>query len=548
MPYKIDRDLLKESPLKDYKSLADNDFIYVSPDKGELQIDSERNVQFGGQFLLNNDKAAIQELTPEQFDQEIAKLLFPAGYAKAQTQIEMLRKYYSQGFLFYASTTLGEATVAASNNQWVMGETTFKGADKRGSYTVNLRYEPATDQIILELVMHKYYLYDIPENEEYSMRGSQWNFELTPAGFRFRDANIQEKIVYDIILGRDQLDSLEKLPTPPSLRDEFNAAFHEIYNPNRISRRDAGAFVGLNDDTDPYNAVYDKIETYPLGIILSIPKNVVKLFTEFLPLLIEKASALAIARSADVTENRILRTLLQAAPAAIFALAWTYRQIARRLTSPARSCKDAYNFGARYHKVLGVALASVSALVTVGTFVLTAYGVAIGLAAAGAPFLANAAIWEVGETAGLGALLTAGGIKLGALFGVSLSTFSANVLAGAVITSAITAGLILIRDRFKAALGWKASRDVEIEEQEIIDANRLEHEERMEAKAEHDVVNSIATTQKPDEPSQVSELDKEASTVRFNPLFQPADRKPELEDKHEAAIEEEIQPAPRKKS
>jgi hypothetical protein len=547
MPYKIDRDLLTESPLKDYKELAANNFIYVSPDKAELQADAERQVQFGGKFLLDNDKAAIQKLTPEQFNEEIAKLIFPAGYANSQAQIDLLQKYYTQGFLFYASSTLGEAVLAQTKGKYVMGETTFLGRDKSGSYNVNVRYDSATDQVLLELVMNKYYVFDMANNEEYPMRGSQWVYELTPQGFRFRDANIEEKIIYDMILGRDELDSLEKIPTQtaiPTLRDQFNAAFHEVYNPNRISRNDVGAFVGLNDDTDPYNAVYDKIETYPLGIILSIPKNILKLFTEFLPLLIEKASALAIARSAEVTRNSALRILLQAVPAATFATAWTFRQIARRLTSPVQSCKDAYNYGARYHKVLGVALASLSALVTVGTFVLAGYGAAIGLAAAGAPFLAKAAIWEVGETAGLGSMLTAAGIKLGALFGATLSTFSASVLAGTVITSAITAGVILIRDRFKAALGWKARRDVEIEEQKIIDANRLEHEERVA-----DRVNSIATTHKLDEPSQVSELhEEEASNIRFNPLFQPAEQKAEVEEhKHEAAIEEEQKPDPQKR-
>jgi hypothetical protein len=412
-------------------------------------------------------KESIANSSLSNFElEQIMEHEFP-GDIQGKSLARIFLSYYTQGALDLAIQPLGlditKIDMTQYNSSVIIGDMPQRPNDPNSRNETNVYFKDGN--VYLESHL-KAYKVDHNGNSSLLVDGSKWTFQIVEGGFKFIKAEVHNKLIYDIFMGTRYPENLESFPAYP-LKSRIRNAFHEIFNPQGYEGRDVAAFFGVKFSAkDTYNQTLEKIEL-PFAVVLSIPKNIIKLFSEFFPLIVEKAAQMVIQKSADYFGNALLRNAAQVVPALIFALAWTVRQIGSRLTSPVASLKKAYAFGAKYHRGLGVALAGLSAIITLGTLVATGAAASAALASAGMPFLASAISWLTPHMTTLGSFLASTCVKAAAAVGISISTGSASLLAGSIVMAFIISTAITFRSMLKKGLSsffdWNNNANQEIE-------------------------------------------------------------------------------------
>lgn len=229
-------------------------------------------------------------------------------------------------------------------------------------------------------------------------------FKLTENGFELLEYNTNSPIVYDLLRGikptsldwyknRDrntwtwwQQNSRLFEPVFPDsyvapLGERLRNTYHQLFNTDNPYRSDVAAFFDWpseDNDTHIFLKVVRYIGTFSF---LSPIKNVFKLVLEGTPAFLEELGGWILDKSKQILsfpETDTTRTERNLARVGVVCGAILYgaskltRQVTMRLTSPIRSMKEAYEFGAQAHWSVGILLGAVSAVVSVGLTALAA--------------------------------------------------------------------------------------------------------------------------------------------------------------------------------
>jgi hypothetical protein len=545
--YKLSQQRMKASTNSYIKNLVDADFVESykndnTPKATELYGDLCRGLKINGVSVVNHEGyfyvndynqfctrydfdcqlkclkpvPDASEITNEEF-RKILDAEFPGSFGDLPFYRVLLQQY-TQSIAYSAVAPLEE--MAQKVNMHI-GENVQGINDGRNKET-NIYFK--NNRVFMSIELAAYHIIDQTTGQEHVIEGSKWVYLLEENGFKLMHANIYNETAFSMFLGYDAPSSLPEYPDY-SMSRHVRDAFHEIFNPDKNEKyytNDARAFFGMKSEAnDDYNIMYEKIEK-PLGILLSIPKNILKLVTEFLPLVVEKA-AWKLIQNMDSIEIKFFR-LFMTIPYVIYGLAWVTRQIGSRLTSPLRTFREAYAAGNEYHPALGVAFATVSGLLTVGTLIATGFAASAIFASAGVSAFAAADIWLSTHTAAVGSFLVAASTKAATLLGVSISSTAASIVAGSAIVSAMVTSVIAIREQFKTALSYMFQRKLSA------DAERAIMESVKQAQVAADLVE-MEKAQKAEEALQIVKL--KALVKEFDAEPAPA---PDFKSSHDQIL------------
>jgi hypothetical protein len=406
--------------------------------------------------LVKVTKSLYSETDPNYLsDDELKAMLdgiFPGKFGE-KNYSSLLMAYYTQSIVAYALVPLDMAARESSNQRLGIGEVrsnlgkeNFLELKNPG----NIYRNPHDGYVYLESTISGYEVYDTSTGRNCTIKGSTWVFVLEKNGFKVVEADIPDERMKQMYLSLVAPKKLEDFPEY-SLLSRIRDAFHETYNRNsRNYSRDAAAFLGYKERGNTYLQNYETLEL--LALPLTVLKNTLKLFTEFFPRVIEKTMEKIVLHSRLTIKNLVLLGFANIIPTAIFGIAWGFRQIASRLTSPVNSFKSAYENGASYHPLVGVLTAGLSAAISLGLMIaIGAAGVAV-LSAAGVGVAVSAATWITSNTAAIGSFCTLAAAKATAALGIPLSGTAVTVVAASIFTSTIIAGVMVLREGFKAAV------------------------------------------------------------------------------------------------
>jgi hypothetical protein len=453
-------DLRKDMP----RSLKLNHVEYVRD--GNIWIDEEKYlIPVGDNFSrVEQIKNFTHEGTPNYFTDTELKIFLDyqfRGKFGEKDYSSLIVEYYSQGLLGYALTPLTLASLTASKGRLLISEIRPNVADDistKATKSNNLYISPLDNFVYLESTINAFEVVDVEiPSRRCTIQGTTWVFKLTENGFRFVEAKIHDKRAEDMYIHMKAPATLEEYPEY-SLRSRIRDAFHEIYNPNSNNYdRDAAAFFGYKEVGNSYLQNYETLEL--LAIPLTLVKNTLKLFTEFFPRVVEKAMDKVVLHSRESISNKNLLRLANFIPTVIYGMAWGFRQIASRLTSPIATMKSAYEKGAEIHPVVGVVAAGLSAALSLAIMTATGAAGVAALSAVGAGAMVTAATWITANTAVIGSFFTLAAAQTAAVFGMTLSATAASVVAASTITSTIIVGVMALREGFKKALGSLFTRN-----------------------------------------------------------------------------------------
>jgi hypothetical protein len=509
MSYTLTSSLLSLSEHSELKNLASTAFVHSNstdsiPDTddsednenvqnvSEFYTDVQRSLKINGRYIIDKDGYILLDkdnnilpigtpVTDEVKKRRFAKRLLPdddtplteeellvilnkafPGKFGDTTHGQLVLSHYSQSILQFILAPLN-ASVQLHKRDFTFTENDAGiRPSEQDPYYSNIHYNKRDDETLFEIRLPHYIVVN-EQLQTLKLPGGIWTFKLVEKGFQFSKAVLEDKTIFDIYVGKTPPKSLENFPAF-SLINRIKHIFHTTYNPKSKGRTDVQAFLGFPDYSSRYRYLYERVESYPLGMLLTIPKNILKLLTEFAPSVVEQTAWFIIQRADRNIQNPVLKYMAVSVPAMVLGLAWSVRQITSRLTSPIRSFYKAYDVGKAIHPALGVTLGILSGLVTIAVFAAAAFGCTAGLAAVGVPHFAAAATWMASNTSVIGSSIAIAVTEIGAALTIGIGTDVAAVISGSVIASTIFAASVLLRDRFKNLLSWMYLKENHVNE------------------------------------------------------------------------------------
>ena len=442
----------------------------VDEDLGSYEIVAPDDSLPPGEILIKNLRAGENSLSDKGFSDIIAKA-FP-GHCNDKKHSDLIKLYYTQAIIFYAIAPLEGLAVNFHANYHISDSKPNTPPSQKKPYYANLYSD--RDSVYFEIEFPHYYVNETassksphPSSHILELHGSKWKFKLVENGFEFIEAQITDKIIFDMFLDKVPLE-FKNFPQY-SLVARIDDAFNAMYNFKSKSRSNVEAFLGLPDTTNFYDSTFQRIIDNPLGSLrglIGLPKNILKLFTEFLPLAVEETANFVIDKTTKNINSTSLQVLILLAPMLVISLAFLVRQITSRLTSPVRTFKEAYQFGAKAHPIVGGILATLSAALSITLFTATAFGAAAAFAAAGVPAIAFGATWLASNTAVIGAYASTAASAIvwaASATTLTLSASTAAVIAGSFIAATVFATAIWVRDRVKTLAQWRFTKSTTVD-------------------------------------------------------------------------------------